>query len=333
MPGCVTPKLALAVLLLLTACVELPQTTLDRAASEPDAARPVSAEAAAPASLAAPSPLRIGSWNVRKLGFEPGKDIASIAAVVERHFDLVALLEVVWSADDAAYEALRAALGPAWQLQRTRSARPNLKSPHAEYYVVALRSQRVAPCMDGLDGMDGAEGLEFLVDGEGSDDSPTRGLFLREPAFGCYQTRGPDAGNDFSLGVYHAEWGSGSADSIASEVSHVDLVFEAMRERFPQERQLFLIGDFNLSSAALTPLTSAHDRTRGTGSTLTADTQISANLYDHLLALGRASEDALLDDAKVLDVRSEAFDPKQFRTQVSDHLPLVAELRVSRDDD
>jgi hypothetical protein len=199
-------------------------------------------------------------------------------------------------------------------------------SPHSEYYAVALRSQRVAPCAD-------AAQLEFLVDGEGSDDSSERGLFLREPAIGCYQTRGAGAGNDFALGIYHAEWGTGAADAIATEVSHIDLAFETMRERFPQERQLFLVGDFNLSSAALAPLTSARDRTRGAGSTLTTDTQISDHLYDHLLALGQGVEPALVDDAEVLDVRSEAFDPKHFRAQVSDHLPLVAELRVSRDDD
>lgn len=305
---------------LVASCVELPQTQL----TPPQVSVSSPTDAGAPATAAAP--LRFGVWNVRKLGFEANKDTARIAAIIEQHFDLIALLEVMWSADDATYEALLDQLGPSWQALRTASPRPNLSSAHAEYYVVLLRSARVAPCVAGAE-------LEFLADGDGSDQSPTRGLFLREPAFACFRTRGPGAGNDFVLGAYHAEWGSGAADAIAGEVAHVDLAFDAMRARFPQERQHFLVGDFNLESAALQPLTAARDRTRGAGSTLDTEGRISDRLYDHLLALGPHSEQALVSDAEVLDVRGEAFDLKRFRSEISDHLPLVAELHVSLDDD
>jgi hypothetical protein len=318
MPRCVTVILALAPWL-LAACVELPQTALSappaRVSPTTDAGRDDATER-----------LRVGAWNVRKLGFESSKDTARIAAIIEQHFDLIALLEVVWSADDATYEILVEQLGPGWQLLRTLTPRPNLPSPHAEYYVVALRSARVGTCDQG-------SALEYVEDGDGSDQSPRRGLFLREPAFACFRTRGAGAGNDFVLGAYHAEWGSGAADAIASEVAHVDRAFDAMRARFPQERQQLLVGDFNLDSAALAPLTAASDRTRGAGSTLDTEGRISDHLYDHLLALGRASEAALEGDAEVLDVRGEAFDPKRFRAQISDHLPLVAQLRVSLDSD
>jgi hypothetical protein len=306
---------------LSAACVELPQTALQRPPHRADAAvAPLTPDATAPA------PLRIGTWNLRKLGFEQDKDIASIAASIERHFDLIALVEVVFSPDDADYAALAAGLGQGWQLTRTATPRPNLRSPHSEYYVVATRSARVAPCPE-------APELAYVRDGEGSDDSPERGLFLREPAFGCFRTRGSGAGSDFVLAVYHAEWGDGSVSSIASEVAHLDLSFEAMQERFPQEREHFLLGDLNLDAAALAPLTSARDRTRGRGSTLDTGGRISEHLYDHLLALGQAAERALYDDAEVLDVRAEAIDPMRYRERISDHLPLVAQLRVAADDD
>lgn len=306
--------------LLAAACVELPQTTLS---ASPPGVSPTTDAGRTDATLA---PLRFGAWNVRKLGFEASKDTARIAAIIEQHFDVIALLEVVWSPDDADYQMLVERLGPSWQVLRTPTPRPNLSSPHAEYYVVALRSARVATCTPGA-------ALEYITDGDGSDQSPSRGLFLREPAYACFRTRGTSGGNDFVLGAYHAEWGSGEADAIASEVAHIDRAFDAMRARFPQERQHFLVGDFNLESAALAPLTAATDRTRGAGSTLDTEGRISAHLYDHLLALGPASDAALKGHAEVLDVRGEAFDLKRFRSEISDHLPLVAELHVSLDDD
>ncbi|HEX6245922.1 MAG TPA: endonuclease/exonuclease/phosphatase family protein [Polyangiales bacterium] len=272
--------------------------------------------------------LRVGGWNLRKLGLEQHKDVARIAGMIQRHFDLVALMEVMYSPDDAEYRALEEALGHEWKLVRTATPRPNLPSPHSEYYVVALRRARVSGCSP-----NGEASLTYVPDGEGSDGSDERGLFLREPAFGCFRTLGPHASNDFALGVYHAEWGSGAADAIAAEVTHVDLAFAAMQARFPQERQRFLVGDFNLDAAALAPLTSARDRTRGEGSTLNTQGRISGHLYDHLLAHDTAAERALCEDAQVLDLRGEAFDLSAFRAQVSDHLPLVAHVHVAADDD
>jgi hypothetical protein len=322
--------LSIALALVGQGCLELPPTRL---ATDQDRSHADAASQPAPAEnpkvrCSSGAALRIGGWNLRKLGFEQRKDIARVADIIQRHFDLVALMEVVFSPGDTEYRALGDALGDEWQLVRTATPRPNLPSPHSEYYVVALRRARVSGCAADTDAS-----LAFVPDGEGSDGSDQRGLFLREPAFGCFRTRGPEAGNDFALGVYHAEWGSGAADAIAAEVAHVDLAFAAMQARFPQERQRFLVGDFNLNSAALAPLTSARDRTRGEGSTLDTQGRVSGNLYDHLLAHDQAAERALCDDAEVLDVRGEAFDLSAFRDQVSDHLPLVAHLHVSADDD
>lgn len=306
-------------LCLAPACIELPHTA-------PPHAQDSGARATPQAGAEDTPPVRVGCWNVRKLGFEQGKDIAGIAAIIEQNFDLVGLLEIMWSKDDAAFVALLEQLGPAWQVQRTSTPRPNLSSPQSEYYAVAARSAVIAPCAE-------FPQLALVADGDGSDASEHRGVFLREPAFGCYRVRAQAADNDFLLAVYHAEWGEGQPDAIASEVVHIDSVFETMRVRFPLEKELFIVGDFNLLPEQLVPLTSASDRSDAQGSTLDAQGNISDRLYDHLLALGDASNQALLDDAKVLDVRSEAFDPKAFRSTVSDHLPLVAQLRAARDDD
>lgn len=301
-------------------CVDLPQV--------PE--RPITdrGAAAAPGSDAgtASETLRIGAWNLRKLGFEAGKDHAAIARIIAAELDLVALLEVVWSQDEQALAQLTRLLAPSFTLIRTSSPRPNLSSPHSEYYVVAYRNERVAPCAE-------LPELSYFADGDGSDDSATRGLFLREPAFGCFRARHAAYASDFLLAVYHAQWGDGAARAIANEVRHVDRVFAAMRAKLPSERMLFMIGDFNLLPAELAPLSAARDRTLGSGSTLDAEGNLSSHLYDHLLAFGEAANAALVADAHVLDVRGEAIDPKQFRRQISDHLPIVAQLRLSEDDD
>lgn len=309
---------ALALVFVL-ACVELPDTAR-RAGTEPSLAQEPSGRSRPPPAL------RIGTWNVRKLGFEEGKDIAAIARLIEAHFDLIGLVEIMWTEDDAAFRALIEQLGPGWQVQRTSTPRPNVSSPHAEHYAVANRTAAVGPCAE-------LPTLERVPDGDGSSGSPERGIFLREPAFGCYRARAEGADNDFVFAVYHAEWGDGSAAAIAEEVAHIDAVFSTMHERFPAEEQLFIVGDFNLGRKQLAPLTAATDRTEGRGSTLAESGAISEHLYDHLLAYGEASNQALLAGAEVLDVRSEAFDPKLFRRTLSDHLPLVAQLRCGMDDD
>jgi hypothetical protein len=302
---------------LLSACLDLPQL--------PVAPNPVPPRDAASAA-AAPETLRLGSWNVRKLGFEPDKDLEAVARVIEAHFDLVAVIELMWTEGGPPLPQLLDALGPAWSGHVTSSARPNLPSPHAEYYAVLYRPERVAPCAE-------LGTLHFIDDADGSAESGSAGLFLREPAFGCYRTSLVLGARDFLLGVYHARWGDGVADEIASEVQHIDQAFAAFARRLPHERELFMVGDFNLTPAALAPLTRADDRTQGRGSTLDAAGGISTHLYDHLLAFGTPADAALPADAVVLDVRAEANGSAEFRARVSDHLPIMVELPAAPDDD
>lgn len=303
----------------VSSCVDLPQIQARPITDQPDP------DLAGPSS-AAPASLRVGAWNLRKYGLEAQKDQAALARIIKAEFDLIALLEVVYTPEERALSELAVLLAPEFSLAATTSPRPNVNSPHSEYYVIAYRPERVAPCAE-------LSELRYFADGEGSAESSTRGLFLREPAFGCYRALDRPHGFDFLLAAYHAEWGEGTARAIADEVKNIDTVFAAMRRALPGERALFMVGDFNLTPAELAPLTSARDRSVGEGSTLDAQGNISAHLYDHLLALGSAANTALLDDAHVLDARGEAFAPGQFRTQLSDHLPIMAQLRLSEDDD
>jgi hypothetical protein len=304
---------------LLSACLDLPQVP-----SPPEQGSP---QPSGPARVPAASQVvRLGAWNVRKLGFDPEKDLASVARIIEAHFDLIAVIELMWTERGPPLSLLLDQLGPGWSGHVTSSARPNLPSPHAEYYAVLYRPERVAPCAE-------LRELRFIEDADGSAAGGADGLFLREPAFGCYRTSQALGARDFLLGVYHARWGEGRAAEIADEVRHVDAAFEAFARRLPHERELFMIGDFNLTPAALAPLTRAQDRTQGQGSTLNAAGAVSAHLYDHLLAFGAPANAALPADAVVLDVRGEANDPASFRARVSDHLPIVVNLPAAPDAD
>jgi hypothetical protein len=323
-----------------TSCIELPPIPARSVTEEPADAEPQQRDSGPG------EPLRLGAWNLRKYGFEAQKDEATIAAIIKAHFDLIALLEVVATPGERALSDLARLLGPEFALATTSAARPSPSSVHSEHYVVAYRSARIAPCAE-------FGSLTFFADGAGSDGSASRGLFLREPAFACFRAvagrggareqedidtarehaMGRARGFDFLLAAYHAEWGEGDPRDIAAEVQHIDGVFAAMQRALPGEQALYMIGDFNLGSAELAPLTAARDRTAGSGSTLDARSEISPNLYDHLLALGAGANAALVDDAHVLDVRGEAFDPGRFRDRISDHLPILAQLRLSEDDD
>jgi hypothetical protein len=270
--------------------------------------------------------VRLGAWNLRKLGFDPAKDLASVARIIEAHFDLLAVIELMWTERGPPLAQLLDLLGPGWSGHVTSSARPNLPSPHAEYYAVLYRRERVAPCAE-------LRELRFSDDADGSAAGGGEGLFLREPAFGCYRVGQALGARDFLLGVYHARWGDGRAAEIADEVQHIDEAFAALARLLPGERELFMIGDFNLTPSELAPLTRARDRTQGQGSTLAAAGAVSAHLYDHLLAFGEPANAALPADAVVLDVRAEASEPASFRERVSDHLPIVANLPASPDAD
>lgn len=267
-----------------------------------------------------PASLRMGAWNVRRLGAEEETDVALLARLIERHFDLLGLVEVMQTGagGHAGLDRLMESLGPAWSCNVTASPRPNLRSPFAEFYAILFRKDTVAPCDD-------LRHLEFHPEGDGSD-SGGPGLFLREPAFGCYRrsTSGMERGFDFLLGVYHARWGTGVSSEIADEVRHLDQVLERQASLHPAEKDILLLGDFNLGSTELQAVVKAHDATEGSGSTLNRSGERSDNLLDHLLVMNPDYTHELLGAAQVLDLRSEAGSGTAYVERISDHLPIRA---------
>lgn len=74
-------------------------------------------------------PLRLGGWNVKKLGHGSSKDFARVADVIDENFDIVAIVEVMQKGGaHPGYDALAAQLGAGWDGRVTGSPRPNTAS-------------------------------------------------------------------------------------------------------------------------------------------------------------------------------------------------------------
>lgn len=276
-----------------------------------------------------PTEIRLGSWNIRKLGHGANKDFARVAQIIETNFDIVAIVEVMQKAGGhPGYDSLLAQLGPSWFGIVTSTPRPDTSSGSAEFYAILFRPARVRLCA-------GWTALIYHADHTGGSAGVGEDFFSREPAFACFATTRADgaAGFDFLLAAYHAIWAEGDIGDIQEEVRHLDEVFGSMAAARPGERDLLIAGDFNLVPTDLRDVISQEVRTIGTGSTLNGSGVLTSNLYDHIIVMDLGATVEMTAPEQVLDVRNVAATSKLFFQTVSDHLPIVARFRVLADDD
>jgi hypothetical protein len=273
--------------------------------------------------------LRLGAWNIKKLGHGDTKRYDLVADVIRDHFDVIGIIEVMQKAGGhPGYEQLVSELGDGWQGFVTDAPRPDTSSGNAEFYAIVWRTAVARPCA-------GWNGLRHVSDNDGGPNGSGENDFEREPAYGCFAA-GPDAetiGFDFVLAVYHATWEEGATPAIQAEVGHLTRVFDEMAAAIPGERDLLLVGDFNLVPSDLATAQPFADRTEGSGSTLNSRGGRTGNLYDHLIVHDPQASAEILGDAEVLDVVGVASTPAAFYSTVSDHLPIVVEVEVGGSDD
>ena len=106
--------------------------------------------------------LRLGTWNIKKLGHGDRKDFPLVASIIESHFDVLAVVEIMQKTSaHPGYESLMAALGNSWSGLITPNPRPNTGAGHAEFYAVIYRHALVRPCS-------GWTELVYHVDNDGS---------------------------------------------------------------------------------------------------------------------------------------------------------------------
>jgi hypothetical protein len=151
-----------------------------------------------PAAQEAGAIIRLGAWNIKKLGHGTSKDFPLVASVIESNFDILAVIEVMQKGGDhPGYDDLINALGTNWSGIVTSSPRPNTNSGSAEYYAIIYRHAVVVPC-------DGWSALTQHIDNDGGQSETGSDHFSREPAFGCFQAPANDTtpGVDFMLAAY-----------------------------------------------------------------------------------------------------------------------------------
>jgi hypothetical protein len=286
-------------------------------ASSPPSAAPAAAPIARPAAPRDHRPLRVGTWNLRSFGRLPGKDMARIASAIEAHFDLLALTELSGDGGPAALQRLLAPLGLGWGAMLGPLPHPPANQAASEYTAILYRRDRVRPC----EGWDRLRELAAL--------SAT--TILRPPAVGCF-TSAPagQAGADFLLAAYHATGADGDAGAVAQEVAQLDTVFTAMAAARPGESTLLIAGDFNLEPNELAAVSHGVAPGDGAGSVLNLLGERTTRRTDHLLFRDPAASAAAIGVATPIDLRGES--PADYYRVVSDHLPIVIELRVEESD-
>ena len=208
--------------------------------------------------------IRLGAWNIKKLGHGTRKNYPLVSQIIDDNFDVIAIIEVMQKQlAHPGYDALMQQLGSGWDGLITDKPRHDTSSGSSEFYAIVYRKNAVRPCT-------GWTTLQYYPDNDGSEHGTGPDRFSREPAYACFEA-GFDSGAvgvDFMLAAYHATWSDGNEDEIVDEVSNLDGVFTAMGQAKPGEADLMIVGDFNLIPTILHETVSAADRTEGSGSTL-----------------------------------------------------------------
>ena len=273
--------------------------------------------------------IRLGSWNIKKLGHGSSKNYPLVRQIIDDNFDIIAIIEVMQKQHGhPGYDALMKQLGSRWGGLITDTPRLDTGSGNSEFYAIAYRKSTVRPCANWTT-------LQYYPDNDGSAHGTGPNLFVREPAYACFEAGSGTGtvGLDFMLAAYHATWSDGNEDEIVDEVSNLGGVFTTMRQAKPGEKDLIIVGDFNLIPTILDGVVSAADRTEGSGSTLNSNGDRTTNLYDHVLVNDEAATSEMVGNSVVLNRIGLAATPKIFYQTVSDHLPIMVKMRSSGPDD
>lgn len=273
--------------------------------------------------------VRLGSWNIRKLGHGVSKNYNLLAQAIEDNFDVLVVVEVMQKqGGHPGYDALLSGLGEDWAGLITDTPRPNTSSGNAEYYAILYRTALVQPCA-------GWDKLIYHEDNDGSGHDTGPDIFSREPAYSCLEAPLNDSsiGIDFLIAAYHARWASGNTTKISREVKHLDEVFAAMEAARPGEKDFIIAGDFNLKPENLEKAVTVAVKTQGTGSTLNSEGERTNNLYDHILVQDEQAAKERIDNPEAIDIRNITTTNKEFYQTISDHLPIILRLRSYGPDD
>jgi endonuclease/exonuclease/phosphatase family metal-dependent hydrolase len=249
---------------------------------------------------------RIGSWNIRNLGWDNGKDYAALAEVGAL-LDLIAVQEVMSEEGiDRFQAALEARTGADWDRLCSHLIG---RGSYREMYCFTWRTDRVS----------WVEGATVYLD--------DRDLFAREPFSAVFETHDRVR---FLAATLHAIYGEDVAGREA-EARALRSYHDWLRATFP-DVPVLLMGDFNLppSNPAWAPLGEvAYPLIQEGATTISTIEGRFANLYDNIWV--DAGQDLPISGSgrvefphDLLGITHEAA-----RDSVSDHIPIYVILDAS----
>lgn len=275
-------------------------TEAPRPPRQPAATRPT-----APAPAGQPAPLRLASWNLRRLGH--GTKRLDLAARLIADHDVVALQEVM--SPDGVHSLLVHL--PGWSASISPS--PVGRSGYAEHYAVLYRTD-VASVVE-----------SFTVDDPAD-------LFTREPYVVCLRA----GAFDFCVLTIHVVFGSRVGPRDAEIAALGPLLDELSRRT--AERDWLVIGDFNRPArAASFGALARRGFTMATGERVLPTSLGRGGYksdYDHLLLDPDATAEWRRDCERV-DFVALACDGdfERCASDVSDHAPIRASFATGGPDD
>ena len=276
--------------------------------------------------------LTLATWNIRDFGKRPRLD-ASIHFIAEilGQFDLIAVTEVRDNLGDLS--RVLDVLGPYWRAVYSDYIQDAGGNRERMAYVYDHR----AVVFTGLAAEPDAPRKK----------NPRTGEYLptitwwRNPYMASFR-----AGNfDFVMIAAHIRWGSGAKARIAPLTELAKWIHKRRKQKHNVDDDFILVGDFNIpkeNDALFKAITKRGlvipEALRGAehGSNLKRDKRYDQILYD------AGSTQAFTGKAGALDFYAGDFKPlypgvrktkTQFTYELSDHLPLWAELDVDNDDE
>ena len=263
--------------------------------------------------------ITIASFNTLHLGWDNGKDLDKLAEVV-KSYDVIGLQEVM---NEDTLKKVRDILagktGAAWQY--VISSRSLGRSTYKEYYAVLYRSDRTTYSSNSAE----------IWNDEGD-------LFEREPFFASFKS----TNFDYTIIVMHSDFDS-NKEVMRKEARLLYTVFNRIRDRNPNEGDIILMGDFNLSANdagwdSLKTMPTMTNLVPGTTLTTFSTTGGLSSAYDNIWLRTQFSGNEYTDTSKADYYYSVMFSGSanpglEARNRISDHVPVLARFRVDKADD
>ncbi|MGE5249609.1 MAG: endonuclease/exonuclease/phosphatase family protein [Bacteroidota bacterium] len=281
--------------------------------------------------------LIIGTWNIRAFGrifggwdenrADPKRNLRAMACIAEiiRHYDVIAIQEV--KADTSGIRMLvHDFLGPEWEVIMSDVSAGS--GGNTERLSFIYDTRRVLP--SGLAG-------EIVLPPTPQGNPMVQ--FDRTPYIVGFQSKQ----EKFALLTAHIKYGKIPADRIDELKSLAKYVAEEIRDRvktLADERNLIVLGDFNIEDRGSNPLFQAFV---STGLVVppallnlrtTYDTK--PKFYDQIAWFMGELEMLCEGRAGVIDFTGSVFKemtPREMSYRVSDHLPLWVEFITNRSDE